>query len=224
MSVATAINWAAIIDVARRRKRVMLEDLEWHDYQRFLDTLGAQHLRHTYDEGRLELMPVSWEHEASLCLLRSLVLVLAEELNRDFNFGGQMTIAREDIDRGVQPDQCYWFRNLDRVVGKSEFDFSTDPPPDLFIEVEISRSLVDRLPVLAALGVIEVWRYDGSHVSIGLLQPNGEYRWGRQSPTFPEVDVGNLEQFLEQVDKQINHLSIIKNCRAWVRETITKRV
>jgi Uma2 family endonuclease len=223
MSVATPINWAAIIDIARRRKRVLLDSLNWHDYQQFLEDLGTRHLRHTYEDGRLEVMPISWEHEATLCLLRSLVVVLAEELKRPFNFGGQMTIEREDLDRGIQPDQCYWFRNLEMVIGKTEFNFAVDPPPDLFLEVEISRSLVDRLPVLATLGITEVWRYDGQRIQIGVLDAGSEYAWGRHSPTFPEVDLAELERFLAQVDKRVDHLSIITACRTWVRESVIRR-
>lgn len=43
-----------------------------------------------------------------------------------------------------------------RVRHKSEIELSLDPPPDLAIEVEISRNMVDKLAVYAALGVPEV--------------------------------------------------------------------
>src|SRR4051794_31662694 len=42
---------------------------------------------------------------------------------------------------------------------KDEIDLVIDPPPDLWIEVDNRGSSRGRLPLYAALGVPEVWRY-----------------------------------------------------------------
>jgi Uma2 family endonuclease len=41
--------------------------------------------------------------------------------------------------------------------GKTELDLRTDPPPDLVLEVDVSRSSLNRLGIYAALKVAEVW-------------------------------------------------------------------
>jgi Uma2 family endonuclease len=38
-------------------------------------------------------------------------------------------------------------------------DLSVDPPPDLVIETEVSRSVLRRLRIYAALGTREIWRW-----------------------------------------------------------------
>jgi Uma2 family endonuclease len=49
---------------------------------------------------------------------------------------------------------------------RTETNLGEDPPPDLVIEVEVSRSVLDRLGIYAALGVPEVWRHDGETVRV----------------------------------------------------------
>ncbi|WP_162422349.1 Uma2 family endonuclease [Myxacorys almedinensis] len=47
---------------------------------------------------------------------------------------------REDLDRGIEPDSCFYIQNADRIVGLNP-TIPNDLPPDLAIEVDItSRS------------------------------------------------------------------------------------
>jgi Uma2 family endonuclease len=206
MSTAASLNWPALIAAVRGGKRLVLQELDWQDYQAFLDELGDKGLRHTYDRGSLEIMPTSREHEIYLCLLGLLISVLAEELGRRLSLGGQVTLERQDLDRGLEPDACFWL--------------AKDPPPDLYVEIEISRTLVHRLPVLAALGVPEVWRVDGRNLRIGLLQADGEYQWVEQSPTFPEVSPQDIFRFLRESHQNSDHIGIVREFRAWLKAKI----
>ncbi|MBO0719619.1 MAG: Uma2 family endonuclease, partial [Blastocatellia bacterium] len=45
-------------------------------------------------------------------------------------------------------------------------DFRVDPPPDIVVEIDIHHSSVAKLPIYAALGVPEIWRYDGYTLKI----------------------------------------------------------
>lgn len=45
-------------------------------------------------------------------------------------------------------------------------DLASDPPPDLVIEVDITRDSIDTLAIYAAIGVLEIWRFDGASLSI----------------------------------------------------------
>jgi Uma2 family endonuclease len=52
------------------------------------------------------------------------------------------------------------------------------PNPDLAIEVDISPSKVDRPGIYAALGVIEVWRFEDDHKRMVFerLREDGTYQ------------------------------------------------
>ncbi len=63
-------------------------------------------------------------------------------------------------------------------------NLQTDPPPDLAIEVDITRSSLNRMVIYARLGIPEVWRHDGTSLGFFLLQPDGTYA---PSPTSPEL-------------------------------------
>jgi len=56
-----------------------------------------------------------------------------------------------------------------RVRGKPEIDLTIDPPPDLVVEVERTHSAINKLELLAAIGVPELWRYDGQSLWLGTL-------------------------------------------------------
>lgn len=57
-----------------------------------------------------------------------------------------MTFRRELKQRGLEPDECYWVEHEPQVRGKDEWDPEVDPPPDIAIEVEVSRSILERGP------------------------------------------------------------------------------
>jgi len=65
--------------------------------------------------------------------------------------------------------------------GTDEIDLASDPPPDLGVEVEISRSSRARMPAYAALGVPEIWRYTQKKVEIYLRSAAGQYDLGKPS-------------------------------------------
>ena len=67
------------------------------------------------------------------------------------------TFNREDVDRGLEPDQCYYFASTGEFATRTRQP-DVDPPPDLAIEVEITRSCLDRLGIYAALRIPEVWQ------------------------------------------------------------------
>ncbi|MGV2390408.1 MAG UNVERIFIED_CONTAM: Uma2 family endonuclease [Microcystis novacekii LVE1205-3] len=79
----------------------------------------------------------------------------------------------------------------------AEIDFATDPPPDLVVEVDITSTDLDKNRLYAALGVPELWRYNGRQWRIFWWQ-DGDYQECDSSPTFPWVEKDCLYQFLAQ--------------------------
>ena len=121
--------------------------------------------RLTYDRGTLGIMSPSSEHERYNRAVAQIVEELAAELDVDMDSLGSTTFRREDIDRGFEPDSCLYVRNAPRVRGKKRIDLAADPPPDLVIEIDITSPSLNKFPVLAHVGVPEVWRFDGERLA-----------------------------------------------------------
>src|SRR5207248_8848460 len=142
----------------------------------------------TYDEGRLEIMTLSPQHEILKKFIGRLIEQLTLELDIPIKSLGSTTIARKDLERGLEPDECYYIGRERLVRGRMKISFRKDPPPDLAVEVDVSRSSVSRQRVYAALGVPEMWRYDGE-LHVLHLQANGEYVERERSLSFPFLPI-----------------------------------
>jgi Uma2 family endonuclease len=126
---------------------VVLGGVRWQTYEALLHDLGDRHIRLTYDRGSLEIMAPLLRHERYAETLAQLVKALAAFARVRVFSAGSTTFRREDLERGLEPDRCFYIRNADAVVGKLEIDLSTDPPPDLAIEIDIMSSCLDRLGI-----------------------------------------------------------------------------
>lgn len=196
--------------------RVLLRNISWQTYQDLLKDLEEQPgIRLTYDRGLLEIMAPSPPHENYKKVLGRFVETLTEELNIEIKSLGSLTCKREDLARGLEPDQCYYIQNEAVVRTLDEIDFNQDPPPDLVIEIDISSSSINRLSLYAALGVPEIWRYDARAITIYRLE--GErYQVCDRSPSFPEITPAEVMRFLE-LRKTMGETSLIRSFREWVR-------
>jgi len=62
---------------------------------------------------------------------------------------GSMTCKRKDLQKGFEPDSCFYIQHAEAVSGKEKIDLKFDPPPDLTIEVDIASDSLNRLPIFA---------------------------------------------------------------------------
>jgi Uma2 family endonuclease len=202
--------------------RFVIYGLDWKGYDTLLGLLEYRGVRLTYDRGNVELMTTSQEHEQFSYLLGLVVDILTGELYLRRISVGRMTWRREILDRGLEADNCYYLANAPRVRGK-KLDLSVDPPPDLAIEVEISRSALDRMGIYAALRVPEIWRYDGETLRIEVLQPDGTDAVSETSLAFPFLPLDEVVRFLQQ-GETMDHAEWERTFRAWVRAELVPRV
>src|SRR5437667_46067 len=126
-------------------QRLRLSDIPWETYVLYSDGLGPRHIRVTYDRGEMEVMTLSHKHERKKRLLGRLVETLTEEMEIDIASAGSMTCRRQDLRRALEPDESYWIEHEPQVRGRDEIDLEVDPPPDLAMEIEISRSTLNRM-------------------------------------------------------------------------------
>jgi Uma2 family endonuclease len=200
---------------APQDQRFLLRNIDWSRYRSLADALGEVHVRLTYDRGKLELMTLSHGHERWSNLLGRFVEVLTEELEMPCQSGGSTTLDREDLERGLEPDQCYYIEHETAVRNKDDIDLGIDPPPDLVIEVDVSRSSLSRMDIYAALGVPEVWRFDGTSLHVYRLA-EGRYVEGDHSPHFPHLPLAEVHSFLLRRNT-MDETSLIRAFRQWVR-------
>jgi Uma2 family endonuclease len=179
-------------------QRVVLHNIGWNTYERLLaDHENYSAPRLTYDRGELEIMSPSPEHEAYNRSIALLVVILAAELGTDVYDLGSTTFRREDLERGFEPDSCFYIENEERVRGKARIDLAVDPPPDLVIEIDIISPSFSKLPIYAQIGVPEVWRYDGERLKILVLE-GSEYVETTESTVVPPVTSNVLSNFMEK--------------------------
>jgi Uma2 family endonuclease len=195
---------------------VLLHGVRWSTYEALLEDMVNRHIRLTYDNGSLEIMTVSPRHEWSKKLLARMIEAMTEELNIPIRSGGQTTFQDGMQKKGLEPDECYWVANEPAVRGRADLDIELDPPPDIAVEVEISKSALDRMGIYAALGVSEVWRSDGHLISVAQLQSDGTYAPVAQSPSFPWLPLAELGRFLA-ASATTGETTWIRSFRSWVR-------
>jgi Uma2 family endonuclease len=211
----------ATVSTAPVAQSLLLMDISWQEYIKLLRIFARRHLRLTYDHGVLEIMTISSEHERYKHLLGRLLEALTEELDVAIAGFGSFTCKRKRKKRGLEPDECYWIASEPLVRGKDTIDLDHDPPPDLAIEVEVTRSALDRMAIYAALRVQEVWRYDGTEVTFHALQQGSNvYAEMAASLSFPQLTPKDLKGFLE-LRKQDHENAILRQFRDWVTQHIT---
>jgi Uma2 family endonuclease len=197
-------------------QRTVLHNISWETYERLLaDHLDSGSPRFAYDRGELEIMVVSARHERPNRLIAHLVEVVAEEIDLDLENLGSTTFKREDLQRGFEPDSCFYIQNEGRVRGKQEIDPNLDPPPDLVIEVDITSPSLDRFPIYAHFGVPEVWRYDGERVMIYELRDD-EYVGIAGSIALPRLTSAILTRFVDEGLK-MRRMAWVRSVRDWAR-------
>lgn len=181
-------------------QRVILHNISWATYQRLLIEHGeSAGTRFIYDRGALEIMIVSLRHERLNRLIADLFTTIADERQIDFVPAGSTTFRRENLERGFEPDSCFYARYADVMRDKDEVDLSQDPPPDLVIEIDITSPSLPRFPIFAAVGVPEVWRCDGARVEIFQLA-SGNYVAAEESVTLPGVTGEVLTGFMRAAE------------------------
>jgi Uma2 family endonuclease len=197
-------------------ERTLLQGISWNLYENLLKEIGDNgKARLSYYRGDLEFMTPLPSHENYNRQIERAIIVLAEELDLDYNLFGSMTIKRPDLETGKEPDSCYYIANESAVRGKTKLDFTQDPPPDLAVEIDITSSSLNQLTLYATLGVGEVWRYNGITLIFYQLQ-SGQYVIVDRSPTFPILSPDRVLEFL--ADCQADGINqAVKNLRKWIQ-------
>ena len=143
-------------------------------------------------------MSPSLDHESIKKVLARCVEIYTFEMHIKLRGVGSTTFKDELRSFGLEPDECYYVANEGLMRGRTSFEPGRDPPPDLAIEVDLSRGIVDKLSLYSRLGVPEVWSHDGEHVVFRGLGDDGVYAVRTASRAFPDLRSAELDSFIEQ--------------------------
>ncbi|MEH1865404.1 MAG: Uma2 family endonuclease [Nostoc sp.] len=200
-------------------QRTVLQNISWETFEALLrDTGEDRGSRFAYDCGVLEIMTPLFEHENPKIQFDRLIFALAVELKTKIRSAGSTTLKRKTITKGIEPDTCYYIQNEPAIRGKQELDLKTDPAPDLAVEIDITSSSVNKLNIYAALGVAELWRYDGEVLKFYQLIES-EYIEIKLSIAFPLISVSDMNRFIQQ-SKTMDEIDLVQSFSAWVRGKI----
>ena len=136
-------------------RAVIIGDVTWEFYDRFSDPVRkGENCRVAFDGKDVEIMGIGPLHDWILSLLTVFVEIVSEDLKIECIPMGSTTWKREQIKRGIESDQCYYFDLAKmEVAGRPAANLSDKvadyPNPDLAVEFGISPSKIDRPGIYA---------------------------------------------------------------------------
>ena len=198
-------------------QHLVLHDVSWDFYEHVLEEIGDARMRVTYSDGSIEIMAPLQLHDAAGAVIAELLAFLTFDRKIPRSQFGSSTFRRKDMQKGLEPDRCFYFReNANKVRGMKRFDPLIHPAPDLAIEIDITRSSIPRQPVYAALGVPELWRFDNRHLTVLLLTNSGEYAVSTVSKALPFLPMDPFEGFVWRMLSE-DQVIVLEDFRDWVR-------
>ncbi len=198
--------------------RVTMEGISWESYERLLDEVGDGHVRLTYDDGRLEIMSPSGRHELVKKVIGRIIEAYGDEVNIPVQGYGSTTFKSRRRRKGLEPDECYYVQHFEAVSGRIDLnlDLEVDPPPDLALEIDITNASLPRQPIYAAMGVAEIWRYDGNEVTSLHLSQGEAYVEAAASFAFPKLPMGVVSR-LVRIGLSSSQPAAVQALREWIR-------
>lgn len=203
-------------------KSEVIYGVSWEIYESLLEQYrGMPTPRLTYDSGILEVeMSNSSKHEEDNRILAKLVEIISEELEIDYRNLGSTTYKKKVFRKGFEPDSCFYIKSLKQIEGKSNIGIENEIPPDLIIEVNRTSSSIPRMPIFAAFGVKEVWRYNGKAVKFYTLE-NGVFLESEFSVALPVLSSRQTTDFLT-ANRAMQSTAWTKKVREWVKSSNKK--
>ncbi len=128
-----------------------------------------------FDGECIELMSPGINHERFKARARFIIEFLADLFDLPSVSCGSTTWKNREAERALEADEAFYL-TPEKVGRAADLKKDEAPPyPDLAVEIDLSRSLVDRPSIYTALRVSEVWRLDRDSFVIESLDEQGRY-------------------------------------------------
>jgi len=216
MMTPQTANYTELIERLTPEVTLTLHGISWATYEELLAAVGeAPALRVSYNEGVLQATTVAFEHEYFAAFLDRLVGLLSMVLRQKVLFFGRATMKQQKKLKGAEPDACFYVQSAAIIGNKFRLDLSVDPPPDIVVEIDLHHDSLSKLPIYAALGVPEVWRYDGQELTIYQLQTD-QYATVQMSRALPVLTSQVLTDFLARSQQEDQYETLLA-FETWLR-------
>ena len=174
------------VDDAPSEDQVVVLEASWQTYERLLAERGeCAWPKLSYNDGTLEIMSPSEDHDYISRALHTLVMVYCEESDVECRATGSWTLKSKRARKGTEADESYTFGTRRKSVY------------DLAIEVVRSRRASSKLPIYAALGVREVWVWQDGAITVHTLRADA-YRTAARSKVLSGIDLAQLTAHLSE--------------------------
>ena len=186
--------------------KISIPNLSWLEFENILEELGEKrNLRLAYSQQCLEIMSPLPEHERVKILISDLVKIILKVQKKPWEALGSTTFKNKTMEAGIEPDECFYIKNHQAVIGKNRLDLSQDPPPDLAIESDLTS--LTEITAYQKLKVPELWVYHQGKLTIYILQEK-EYKKSSISLNFPDVKI------IESIPKLIERANLLGSSQA----------
>lgn len=178
----------------------------WQDYCDLRSSRGDRASpRIKFCQGEILLMSPLPKHGREAHLLARVVEILLETQDQNYEAFTPITMELPEAG-GIEPDYCFYIDNWSSVVGQDQIDWQNTVPPDLVIEVDVTRysAVEDYLPYR----IPEVWLLRKTGLQIYTLQSEG-YQRQSLSRYFPAIDLPALvDQVIRSASEQGTGIAI----------------
>ncbi len=203
---------------------LQIQEFSWAEFEALLiDRGGDSPGRIRYFDGILTIMSPTPDHEFSNRTIEGLIKVVLQETATPAVLMGSTTLKGKPA--GIEPDSCYYIESAEAIQavmlsGRNRIDLTTDPPPDLVLEIDVT-SLTD-IQLYLPLKIPEVWIYQPAQEYLDLYWLElGEYVLKDQSHHFPMIDVKRvIPQWLSRA-RQEDPMAVEIAFREWVRQQLS---
>lgn len=214
-------------EIARGEQSFDLPGVGWDQYVAVNDILADRPgVRMIYLDGSLTFLTLSRRHDWHSDFLDAIVKAVASVCGIEWEVAGSATFRR-DLDAGLEADRAYYFGpNAEVMAGPVNVNLATQPPPDLAIEVEVSRSAVKALAIYARMGVPEVWRLDVGRGTLAFLARDeaGVYQPVARSKNLPALAPDDVLSQLRLAEEMGSASRWYAQLPEWVRATLMRRL
>ncbi len=214
--IAEAVNYLEAIENLPHHGTLIMYGVDWEEYEEVLARIdNSPACRISYNNGTLKIMSPRADHEYPKDVVLKLITVYADEMELMLESYGSTTYRRRPKAKGVEPDTSFYVQNASQMIGKTEIDLEQNPPPDVVVEVDMTNESLDKLEIYAALGVPEIWRYDGLDFHILTLSQN-QYSETENSVALPKISAVILTEYLE-LGKTAGQTAMLKAFRNFLQ-------
>jgi len=207
--ITDTTNYYAVVSQMPEDTIVIFHGVSWEEYEELLIRVGeAPGLRISYDDEILKVLTLSSEHEKYARFIENLVGVIRLRLRMKILSFGSATMKKSKKRKGNEPDCCFYVQSAAALGKRIKLDFAVDPPPDIAVEIDMHHDSEDTLSIYAALGVPEIWRFDGQKLSIHLWRQDN-YVDAETSSALPMLTSSVLTEYLTRMREEGEFEAII---------------